>query len=165
MAVKGKKLTVFDSRQNLSKLSADQRDCLFYLYSKACALKIDYSKKYDLLLTNPLYSDSYLPSEESQINFYMDMVKQYFTRPVLIKPHPRDHVNYRNYFPEAVVIDENISCEILMLSKNLQLSTVLTVFSSAAGQFEGKAEQVIKLSQSVSVQDMPFLNPYKNEGA
>jgi len=159
--VNGKKITVWNVEENIAKLDTDQKDRIYSLYAKAYHLNLDYNRKYDLLLTNPLYEDSYLPSETSHVNFYKDMIEKHFSNPVLIKPHPRDHVDYKKYFPETIVIDKNISSEILAMSNRLRLSTVLTVFSTSGGAFKEKAENLVILSKSIFAHEMPFLQPYK----
>ena len=102
-------------------------------------------------MTTPLYTDSYLPSEESQIKLYKDVIRDYFHHPVLIKPHPRDTVDYKKIFPECAVIHEGISAEVLNFCQNLRLGTVLTVNSSSGQSFKKKAGKLINLSESINM--------------
>lgn len=48
---------------------------------------------------------------------------------VLIKPHPRDVLDYKKLFPEYVVLDGKFPMEILNYVKNLVFDRVVTVFT------------------------------------
>lgn len=140
-----KKVTGWNVGKHIEALDAEKKDRIFQLYADSYGLKIDATQTYDLLLTSPLYSDSMLPSEEKQIKFYKNVIRDYFSYPVLIKPHPRDTVDYKKLFPECTVIDRGISAEVLSFSQHLKLDTVFTVDSTAVLSFQEKAEKVVFL--------------------
>ena len=142
---RNRKVTIWDVDEHIAALTAQQKDQIFQLYVEGYSTNIDADQTYDLLLTSPLHIDAYLPSEGKQIQFYKDVIRDHFTHPVLIKPHPRDTVDYRRFFPECAVIDQNISSEILILSQNLKLGTVLTAFSSSGESFRERAEELVVL--------------------
>lgn len=157
-----KKATTWNVDEHIEALDARQKDRIFQLYAEGYGLKIDANQTYDLLLTTPLYGDSYLPSEESQVKFYQDVIRDNFIHPVLIKPHPRDKVDYKKYFPECTVIYEAIPSEILSFSQSLKLGTVLTVISSSAPAFRERAERVIILeSHGTPISQMTSLEAYR----
>ena len=157
-----KKLTAWNVDEHIAELNAQQKDRIFQLYADAYGLKIDASQTYDMLLTNPLFSDAYLPSEESHIKFYKDIIQKYFRNPVLIKPHPRDTVDYKSSFPECAVVDKNISSEILSFSQDLKFGTVLTLYSTSGASFREKAEKLIVLEDFRTPPDqMESLKAYR----
>ena len=80
-----------------------------------------------LLLTQPLYIDRMLDSEEMQIELFKEIVKKEVEdESLIIKPHPRDMTDYSNDFPNAVILDKNMPVEIIELSK---ISNFLKVIS------------------------------------
>lgn len=162
LCIRNKTVTAWNVDEHIEELDARQKDQIFQLYAKAYGLRFDAEQTYDLLLTTPLYTDSYLPSEKSQIKFYKDMIQDYFKYPVLIKPHPRDSLDYKKFFPECVVIHEGVSSEILNFSQNLKLGTVFTVDSSSAPSFREKAEKLIILEKTgAPVNQMKSLESYR----
>ena len=51
---------------------------------------------------------------------------------ILIKPHPRDELDYKSLFPEHIVLDGKFPMEILNFVKNLVFDRVVTVFTVPA---------------------------------
>ncbi len=85
-----------------------------------------------LLLTQPLYIDGTVSSEEEQIEIYKRLVAENITdEKLVIKPHPRDLTDYSAAFPEAVILDKNMPVEVmdLLLSISFKISLV-SEFSS-----------------------------------
>lgn len=160
--IRRKKVTCWNVGEHIEALDAQQKDQIFQLYAEAYGLKIDKDVTYDLLLTNPLYYASCLPSEEIQIQFYKDIIRDRFSHPVLIKPHPRDTVDYRKFFPECTVIDQEIASEVLNFSQNLRLGTVLTVYSTSGGAFQEKAEELVVMEDyHTPISQMESLKAYR----
>lgn len=147
--IRHKKVTEWNVDKHIEALDAQQRDRIFQVYAEAYGLKIDVGQTYDLLLTTPLCHDGYLPSEGSQIKFYKDIIRDHLNYPVLIKPHPRDTVDYKKLFPRCIVIDKNIPSEVLTLSQSLRLGTVLTLASTSGSSFGEKAEKLTVLEEDI----------------
>ena len=157
-----KKITGWSVDEHINALDSEQKNRIFQLYAEAYGVKIDIGQTYDLLLTNPLFRDGFLPSEEKQIKLYKDLIRERLISPVLIKPHPRDTVDYKKYFSDCIVIDKSISSEILNFSQDLRLSTVLTVFSSSGPSFREKAEKVVMLEEfQMAAHQIETLKPYQ----
>jgi len=147
--IRHKKISAWDVDEHIGYLNEQQKDQIFQLYADAYKLKTNADQTYDLLLTSPLYTDAFLPSEETQIEFYKDVIRDHFNHSVLIKPHPRDTVNYHKYFPECTIVDPNISSEVLCFSQQLKLDTVLTLFSSSINSFNSKTDKLIVLEPHI----------------
>lgn len=157
-----KRITGWNVDKHVEALDMQQKDRIYQLYAESYGLKIDVNQTYDLLLTNPLYNDGFLISEERQINIYKDIIRDYFTHPVLIKPHPRDNVDYQRYFPECIVIDKGISSELLSFNQNLRLGTAFTVYSTSCSAFQEKAERIIVLEDyRMPADQMESLKAYR----
>lgn len=77
-----------------------------------------------LILTEPLCE-----SLETRRKLFEDMIREYAAGTcVVIKPHPRDKLDYREAFPEHVVLDSHFPMEILNLV-GAQFERVVTVYT------------------------------------
>ena len=139
----------WDLDKCIEALSNAQKDAIFTIYTSAYDLKLDFNNDYAVLLTNPLCADSVVNNEKEQIEFYMKHMAQYFPNIAhwIIKPHPRDTVNYEASFPNATIIDKEISAEVLCLSSDLRILGVLTYFSSAIEFFKLKTNNLYTISE------------------
>lgn len=149
--IRHKKVTEWSVNGHIAVLDAQQKDRIFQMYAEAYGLKIDAHQTYDLLLTNQIYRFGLVPSEEKQIEFYKDVIRDHLTYPVLIKPHPMDTVDYRKFFPECIIIDSDISSEVLNFSHKLRLGTVLTLFSSSVSSFHERAKKTVVLEKDNTI--------------
>ena len=71
---------------------------------------------------------------ETRKRIFRDIIAEYGSidgkkAQILIKPHPRDVLDYRELFPEHVVLDGKFPMEILNYVKNLVFDRVVTVFT------------------------------------
>ncbi len=81
-----------------------------------------------LLLTEPLCS---LDVREK---IFRDCIEQFGTIPgeesiILIKPHPRDLLNYHDIFSEYIILDGKFPMEVLNFIPNLMFRRVISVFT------------------------------------
>lgn len=84
-----------------------------------------------LLLTEPFAVTGRLPDETSQERLYKDIVREYGQgKRLIIKAHPRDVMDYKKVFPEALVIEKNLPMEILNFDNRVFFDTAVTVTSS-----------------------------------
>lgn len=91
------------------------------------------SKQIAMLLTEPLFSDGYIDSVEQQVELYRVIAEKYISTDELlvIKPHPRDSVDYKKIFKNAIILDKNMPVEILDLCLNLKVKKIISVSSTA----------------------------------
>ena len=87
-------------------------------------------KKKVLLLTQAFYEDN-MCTEKEQIDIYSSILNRYDTDQVLIKPHPRDRIEYKCFFPAVTTFDKVVPLQFLALL-GIKFDTVVTVSSSAA---------------------------------
>lgn len=128
--------------QNLSPQNKDQ---IYRIYAKAYQIPLVYDEEVNLLLTGPLAHDKAVASEEDQIQCYIDAVKQYCNdgKLLLVKPHPRDDVNYEGIFDNSIVIDKIVSSEVLSLSETLHINKVITIYSTSISSFRNAKEMIM----------------------
>jgi len=86
-----------------------------------------------IILTQPLYVDSNI-SKEEQIKIYDNVLSNYDRNSVIIKSHPRDEIDYENYFPEVCVFNKPIPMQ-LFGYMGAKFDIAATLFSSAVGVF------------------------------
>lgn len=129
-----------------SLTEANKKD-IFNIFIGASAISTDYAgKNAVLILTEALAVDKRLPSQESQIQMYKDIVSEFSSDNALIviKPHPRDIIDYEMIFSGAVVISKNIPTEVMNYDEHLYFSTAVTVTSTAIEGINFAGEKIYK---------------------
>lgn len=102
-----------------------------FKFNKNIIRKIN-DKKY-ILFTQPLYEDGAI-SEEEKIELYKKIIFNYSKKDLIIKTHPRERTDYKKYFPEIDILNNNFPSEIFDLL-NIKFEKVITIFSTAALNF------------------------------
>lgn len=86
--------------------------------------KVEPSKKKVLLLSEPLCD---LTTREQ---IFKDIIREYAKDDmVFIKPHPRDHLDYKKLFQEQIVIEGKFPMEIMNFLPDIRWHKVITVFT------------------------------------
>ena len=93
-----------------------------------------------LLLTQPLSEDEII-TEEEKIEIYREIIEKQEGKKVYIKAHPREKTNYEEIFKglNIKIIDNSFPIELLLLL-DINFDKVITLFSTGALSFRGKAE-------------------------
>ena len=73
-------------------------------------------------------------TEEELAKIYGDLLKPFPPETVLIKRHPRDRVDYRKFFPQAVIYDKFAPMQIFA-AMGITFHTAVTLFSSSVTSF------------------------------
>lgn len=96
----------------------------------------DRSRKTALILTEPLCT---LPVRRQ---IFTDIIERYQdSYSILLKPHPRDELDYRREFPEACIIDKTVPMEMLNFFEGYQIDLAVSVFTEM-GALEFAREKV-----------------------
>ena len=129
----------------LEHLSEADKDRIFEIYQKAYKVNIPEGKRISVLITDYLYGNALLPDEAAQIAVYHKIIQEYMNDVdiVLIKPHPRDPVNYENFTSNSIVLASAVSAEILNLSSKLSFEKAITVTSTSIHSFVKAKERII----------------------
>lgn len=98
------------------------------------------SSKKTILLTQPFSLDCGL-SEEEQISMYRHIIRPYGEENVVIKPHPREKIDYASYFPKSLIFDKAVPFQLFGLL-NIVFETVVTVSSTSAMSIKSDSTNV-----------------------
>ena len=111
-----------------NKTKEEQDEILFLLGIDKNKLE-NLKHKSIVLFTQPLSEDNVL-TEEEKIALYKTIIGNYDQEKLVIKTHPRETTNYRDYFPNIEVFSEHYPSEILDVL-GIRFEKVVTIFSTA----------------------------------
>lgn len=84
-------------------------------------------KKAIMILTEPLCS------LDVRKNIFSDLINEYSKEGmVVLKPHPRDELNYESEFPDVLSFDRTVPMEIFRINKNIKFSKIISVYTQLA---------------------------------
>lgn len=83
-----------------------------------------------ILLLTQCFSEDGEWTENEKIDKYEDILKDYSLNDVIIKTHPREKTNYKEYFPDALIISYPIPFQLLNIL-GLKIKVALTYNSTA----------------------------------
>lgn len=137
-----KKVEKMEIKKLWTNLSDDKKEEILNIFG----IKLENLKKLVeeenkiLLLTQPLYEDKII-TEEEKIKIYREILEKQNGRKIYIKAHPREKTNYKEVFKNfnIEVIENTFPIELFLLL-NIKFDKVITLFSTGALNFKGKAE-------------------------
>lgn len=91
-----------------------------------------------ILFTQPFSTDGYI-SEKEQIQIYYDIIKKYDINKLIIKPHPRDNIDYSKYFDGIKISNRLVPMQLINLIDS-RFERAITVSSSAVLSFPYEIE-------------------------
>lgn len=102
-----------------------------------------------VLLTQPFCKDGAYRglTKQDQIDVYRQLIALYDESDVIIKNHPRDLIDYRLYFPKALILAYPCPMELFILN-GMKIKTAVTISSTAIYSLGDDVEKVIT-SESV----------------
>lgn len=109
-----------------------------------------------LLITQPLYKDGFLNDKKQQIDMYKYVIDTYLEGKVIIKPHPRDDIDYKQLSSDYIVLENGFPIEILNFMDNISIKKCVTAFSTSIDSMECCNEKVVLGSE--------WVQKYKNGG-
>jgi hypothetical protein len=111
-----KRKYMFDLESLESELDVKSRAILLNIFApQLSTICVDCSKRVCVLYTQPLYID-YKVRKSLQYQYYARIVEMLqITYSVIIKPHPRDHIDYKT-LTSAIVLSKNSPSEILNIA-------------------------------------------------
>ncbi len=144
--IKKKTIRVFNVDDCISQLSITEKQKIYETYAKAYNLPLFFDRKADLILTAALARDGLVKSENDQLICHKSIIDQYTDSDlhyVIIKPHPKDTLDYKQINEDLIVVDPAISAEILGLCETLHYGNVITIFSTAILSFKDAENCVV----------------------
>lgn len=96
-----------------------------------------------LLVTQPFLQDGVFTDEKDQIQMYKKIIDEQFgNNKFIIKTHPRESVNYSNYFKNCIVISEPFPIEILNFQEEIRFDKVVTITSTSINLISNANEKI-----------------------
>ena len=124
-------------------LTEEQKKLILKIFLQEDEIIKAIKKNSTLIITQPLFNDGFVDSEEKQVKIYKEIIKNYSIGGVIIKPHPRDTLNYEKYFKDCIVIKEKyIPLEVLNFIPNLKIKRAITTFSTSLQAIDYAEEKI-----------------------
>lgn len=126
------KIRVNSKKEMFRKLTEAQKKRIYAIFIDNEIEGTNLNKNSTIILSQPLFEDSMVQSEEIQKKVYQDIIDLYCKDDeVFIKPHPRDNFEYEKEFCNVKVINKNIPTEILDFNPNTKFTKAITVSSTS----------------------------------
>ena len=118
-----------------------------------------------ILLTQPLYFDHIVKSEEIQIALYKKLIKEYGIGQIWIKPHPRDEIDYSKVFSEchAVLLPQGVPVELFEFLPDFRCKRLITAYSTAANGIDFCEDKVIFTREEIDEMCKTIENEMESE--
>lgn len=113
--------------------SMEKREYINRIFGVSFDLIHECSKYKHILLTEPLSEEKIL-TEEEQIRLYKEIIYRIGEDGIVIKPHPRDRVNYSSHIPNVFVLNTDAPMQLLTLN-GIRFETAYSIRSSAIFDF------------------------------
>lgn len=113
------------------RLTASEKELMLKLFVddvEGIKKKVEGNDKTLLVLSEPLCD------LDTRVRIFKDIIREYGTidntkATVIIKQHPRDLLNYRENFPEAIVLDGSFPMEMLNFIENISFDRLVSVYT------------------------------------
>lgn len=132
LKIKRKKVVEINREDLLNRAFAKYKNIILDIFLNIEISELLKDKNKALVLTQPLYKDKILKSEQEQLLFYQKIVQDLKQKnfKVYIKPHPRDCMDYKTLISDVYVINKEFPIEIFNYIDNISFSAVVSKDSS-----------------------------------
>ena len=130
---KGKKLHVYSWKELWNKSTKEKQQYIYEIFGIS-QKDIEGLQKKKIILLTQAFSDDKMMTEDEQIELYRKILQNYSAKDVVIKPHPRDFINYKKAFPNVMYFDKVVPMQILKVW-GVDFEVIATVTSSSALTF------------------------------
>ncbi len=127
--ISGKKIHIVNLQLIWNTLSTFKKNFIYKVFNISSKDTDILKHKKIILLTQPFYDYGFLTLEE-HIDIYKKILTHYDENLVVIKTHPRDTINYQQYFPNIHLFNKIVPFQLLLLS-GIKFEKAATVFSSS----------------------------------
>lgn len=142
----------FDSMWD--KLSKEDHDMLAYIFMenidelKTQLASASGHKDRVMILTEPLCD------HETRKRLFGDIIKEYQDdHAIIIKPHPRDHVDYKEAFPQVTVLEGRFPMEVMADIEDLKVDKLVSVITQVDN---------VKFAKEMVYLGLDFLDKYED---
>lgn len=139
--LQGVKCTKIPTVEELWENASDyKRNLICRIYDVKPSWKEELKKYNTIIFTDPISVEAGL-SDEEVISLYMPMIEKYGAEHIVIKPHPRDTVDWEKYIPQAKILKTKTPMQILSLM-GIDFKRAITIQSSAVSSMSKNTEIV-----------------------
>lgn len=124
------KAKVIDLKELWEKKTEVEKDIIKRTFDFGPRILYVVKENTTMLFTQPLSEDG-ITTEEEKIEIYRKVMEKYPEDQIVIKPHPREKTDYREYFPNSYVMKEKYPIELLTIM-GINITRAVTLFSTAA---------------------------------
>lgn len=142
------KTVLIDLKDLWLNKSAEEKEIIMNIFGIQPNIFEKCKFRHTILFTQPLSEDQLLKNEAEKIAIYKKALSGIDFSNVIIKPHPRETLNYELAFPGVVQLPAEIPSQLLNLLE-LNISKAITLFSTAALSV-GKEVEVIWYGTTLS---------------
>ena len=140
--IKNKNVKEIRKKDLYNSLNKSEKRKIYYLFMSN-NINLSSKNKSLLLLTQPLYIDNMVDTEEDQIKIYSEIIDQHIKKyNIFIKPHPRDNLDYKKINNNVNIIDKNIPIEVLKFNDEIHFEKALTITSSSINSLDFVKEKI-----------------------
>lgn len=165
--LKGKKYTLLDLHTLWDEASEEKKRYILGVFGvKEDTLRV--LRDYKTIIFTEVFAEENMNLEEAA-SVFAPYIEEYKSGGVVIKPHPRDYMDWKSVFPDVYVIREKVPMQILSIL-GVEFEHAITVFSTAISDLNPKTE-IIWLGPSVHPKlvavfgkdvKCPFVGKFKN---
>ncbi len=131
------KVRLFDLRECWNNKSEDEKAMIMDIFGfPKDKITEDVKSGHDVLLCTRSFENKDLKKEEI-IDFYKEIIDNYGAEKMLIKPHPRDNLDYENEFPGCRKLDGGFPIQLLSFIDVGIRKVAVTGISTVAMFFKG----------------------------
>lgn len=133
-----KEIEIVNLKEAWHKSSQEQKNYILSIFNISNNDIERIQSRNTIILTQPMYIDKVM-SKEDQIDIYRQMIKKYGEENCIIKPHPRDLIDYQKLFPGSIYFNKSVPMQLLAIW-GASFKKVVTVNSSSALSFGKDAD-------------------------
>ena len=125
----GKKMIESPKIELFNSLTEQQKQIIINVF----LTNIDFNKFENsiLLITQPLSEDKIVSTELEKIKLYSEILKKYGDKKeIIIKKHPREKTNYKQYFKKCYVINDEFPIELINFYP-IKIKKIITLASTS----------------------------------
>lgn len=131
-----KKARELNIKKEVARLGAAVKQEIYEIFLSGEEFKIE-GQNNALLLTQPISEDKVIKDEAVKIDIYRDVISRIPENfRVILKTHPRETTNYKDYFKDITVLPALFPIEILGLKEDFYFERGYTLFSTALSNLE-----------------------------
>lgn len=136
--LKNKNIEIISLPTLWDEASAKKKDFILSLFNITSEDLLIMEEKSIILLTQP-FSIEIGMNETEQIELYRSIIQKYNQKEILLKAHPRDPINYKEYFPEISIFSKPIPMQLIDMM-GIKFKKAVTVNSTAVLSFPYEIE-------------------------